>query len=145
MLKKLAFGALAVVALLVAVTFVVFANTPKMMGPSLVAGQAFPVEQATELHAGMSPDQVEALLGTPLERVDGTPARWRYDFTRTPRVCVVGLFPKIPTERHAVSLEFGRRGLERAVYLEVSAGRSTQRVLVDTSEADGDEAANAGD
>lgn len=112
-----------------------------LMAPIVVEGQHFPVERATQLRAGMSPDQVEALLGTPLRRFNGASVIWRYDFTRRLRECRPSLGP-IPlrparTERHALELLFGSGGLQRAVYREVAPGRLTEQMLVGVSSGAG--------
>ena len=105
-----------------------------MMAPIVVKGQAFPVEQATRLRAGMSENEVTALIGPPLRRASGAPVVWRYEFTRRLKECrfYVGPIPFEPvrTERHALELTFGDVGLERAIHTEAAPGRATERVLV---------------
>lgn len=106
-----------------------------LMTPVVVEGQSFPLERATQLRAGMASDEVERLLGAPLQRVPTSrTVVWRYDVRRRLRECrmYVGPIPLEParTERHALELTFGRTGLERAVYREEVPDRTVERTLV---------------
>ena len=89
---------------------------------------------ATQLRAGMSENQVEALLGTPLARTSGASSTWRHRYVQQIRECryYVGPIPLQPArkERHELELIFGTAGLSRAVYREVAPDRRTERVVV---------------
>jgi outer membrane protein assembly factor BamE (lipoprotein component of BamABCDE complex) len=109
-----------------------------LMAPIVVEGQSFPLDRATQLRAGMTADEVERLLGAPLERVATARAVvWRYDFRRQLKECRMYLGP-IPlqqprTERHALELTFGSSGLERAVYRDEAPDSTVERTLVGSS------------
>jgi outer membrane protein assembly factor BamE (lipoprotein component of BamABCDE complex) len=103
----------------------------------VVEGQEFPVDRAGQLHAGMSPRDVEAVVGPPLRRASGPPGVWRYEFKRQLRVCqpYIGPVPlgSAPVEHHVLELTFGAGGLERALHREAVPRRTTERVLVSPS------------
>jgi outer membrane protein assembly factor BamE (lipoprotein component of BamABCDE complex) len=105
-----------------------------LMAPEVVEGQSFPFERASQLRVGMTPEEVEALLGTPLRRVTGGQTTvWGYDVRRRVRECryYVGPIPLRParTVRHALELTFGTAGLIRAVHREEAPGAKTERTL----------------
>jgi outer membrane protein assembly factor BamE (lipoprotein component of BamABCDE complex) len=106
-----------------------------LMAPVAVEGQSFSIERASELRAGMMPEEVEALLGAPLRRIShGETAVWSYHERRRIRECrfYLGPVPLQParTVRHALELTFGTAGLMRAIYREEAPDTRTERTLV---------------
>ena len=106
-----------------------------LMAPAVVDGQAFAVEHANELRAGMTSAQVRSLLGDPLrQRTRAEATVWTYQMKRQLRECrfYLGPIPLQPlrTESHGLELVFGSGGLETAVYREEQPDQKTVRKLV---------------
>lgn len=91
------------------------------LGPyALIDGSEFPVESLSQIEEGMSPEQVQSLLGPPWRRKD-LPAgeRWIYYSRYQHRSCNAYLFGFLPVQRRPkdrfeANLEFGPEGLQRA-------------------------------
>ena len=123
----------AVMTLSAAVAGCVYALSP----PRIVEGRAFDRDKLVALTTGMQPDQVEKVLGAPLQRNRrAQDSVWIYETVHQLRGDTVLLFGSIPIrrpekERYTVVLEFGPTGLERANCVERSSKGATSRSLLD--------------
>ena len=104
-----------------------------LMAPVVVEGVAYPVERVEELRSGMTPVDVEAILGLPLTRQGRESELWRYDVTKVVRECrvVVGPFRQAArTERTIVEVAFNRDGVARVDLREMGPEMHVARVIV---------------
>gem|GEM_PF-4497620 len=113
-----------------------------VLGPhELIDGEAFPVESLGEVEKGMSPEDVENLLG-PAWRKKKQPGgeRWIYLSRYQHRSCNVYLLGFVPIERRPkdrfeAKIDFGLEGLRRAHLVKMLAG---ERQVVEIVEPTGD-------
>ena len=104
--------------------------------PRIVEGRAFDRDKLAALAKSMQPDQVEKVLGPPIQRNRrGQDSVWTYETVHQLRGDTVLLFGVIPIrrpekERYTAVLEFGPTGLERANYVERSSKGATSRRLL---------------
>jgi outer membrane protein assembly factor BamE (lipoprotein component of BamABCDE complex) len=106
-----------------------------MPAPIVLEGQTFPQVRAAEIRTGMSPREVEALLGTPLTRaVSSHGETWMYRYMQRRKECrmvVLGIqLGRFPADTHHVEVVFDHGCVERGVYRHhASEGRSEQVIV----------------
>jgi outer membrane protein assembly factor BamE (lipoprotein component of BamABCDE complex) len=105
--------------------------------PRVVRGTEIAPDKLALLAEGLSPGEVESVLGVPTEkRQHGRDVTWVYQWTYRHRGDTVRLLGLLPIahpdrDRHQVTIEFDAAGLARAVLDDHFAGRaSSRRILI---------------